>query len=121
MRFSTLPFKGLLNKEVTLKKPIATDLDTKWGEKSYSYDTYTIKAHITPVTEKDLYFLESGIATVGDVVGIFFPSYTINDQTVEVDTEDRIVVDGIEYRVDAIRGFDWFGLKVKIAVMRRPE
>lgn len=106
-------YKRLLKNTVQLIKISETMISNtipvseyeEYGQTEITGSTFTIKAEIQPITEKDIIPLAPGILEVGDAIGFFLKEYNLEGTVYTVDVDDLIIANGIEYEVQSITDY----------------
>lgn len=120
-KFTDLFWKGILPHVVTLKKITETEYDSDYGLTEQTVDEYEINVLIATVTVEDLRHLESEIIKVGFLRIVVRDSYTIEDEEISVEPNDRIVWKEEEYEVVERLVFELGYSDLKIIYAKRAE
>lgn len=108
-----IQLKKLLRHEVTLYKlpddflssntfHLSGDPLNIYGVRGETFQTYTIKAEIQPITMEDEAQAIPGLIHTGDAWGFFLPYYELEGEEISVEPEDQIKCEGITYEVARI-------------------
>lgn len=93
-------YRKTLRHDITLYKTTMTTIgDDEYDQKTETYQSYSIKAEVQPITLNELKDMPPGLMNLGDAWGYFLPSYYIQGQTITVEPEDEILCETIRYEV----------------------
>jgi len=106
-------YKKLLKSTVQLVKITETMISNtipvseyeEYGQTEVTGSTFTIKAEIQPITEKDLISLPPGMLEVGDAIGFFLKEYVLEGTTYTIEPEDLIIAGSITYEVQTVTDY----------------
>lgn len=93
--------KRILREIVTLRKVTETAIsEDEYGMTEESTKDYSIKVQVIPLTTEDLIWLKAGGFSSGDIRVFSLSSYDLEGQTIIPQVEDKIIYNGISFRID---------------------